>query len=179
MVRKEKFDSLSLLVSSLEVRVRRRGLLCFLTSIVEGISLGRADYEVDDRVSFHSVCADYDVYPYATFTVPTQLQTFRDCSEGNPMGGDNMQSLQRKRRNSSKNLHDTMSLGKCTKFLVVFRPTPPLHVYFIKTVFCLFTRNRRDSLHIEPANLTNRQEIRLRYADDVLQRSGYEHEFQA
>ena len=59
-----------------------------------------------------STCSlDYDVYPYATFTVPTQLQTFRDCKDGNMMS-DNMHSLQRKLRNSSKNLHDTMSLGK-------------------------------------------------------------------
>lgn len=56
--------------------------------------------------------ADYDVYPYATFTVPSQLQTFnqRDCNDGN-MACDNSHSLQRKRKNSSKNSTDTLSLG--------------------------------------------------------------------
>lgn len=69
--------------------------------------------------SLNFAITDYDVYPYATFTVPNQLQTFthRDCTEGNLMS-ENTHSIQRKRRNSSKNLTDTLSLGENLPFIL-------------------------------------------------------------
>ncbi|XP_065220184.1 cell adhesion molecule Dscam1-like isoform X2 [Planococcus citri] len=86
---------------------------------------------------------DYDVYPYATFTVPSQLHTFnqRDCNDGN-MLPDNTHSLQRKRKNSSKNSTDTLNLACISN-----QQTLPIGR---KTSFGVMTTAFNDSESINP-----------------------------
>lgn len=53
--------------------------------------------------------------------MPNQLQTFRDCNEGNLMS-ENTHSLQRKRRSNSKNSTDTLNLGTKLHFYLKVYP---------------------------------------------------------
>lgn len=92
--------------------------------------------------------------------MPNQLQTFRDCNEGNLMS-ENTHSLQRKRRSSSKNSTDTLNLGiKILEYSVHITSLDgfPFILNCNKPIFNIkfFSRN---SLHIKPTNVTDWEKI--------------------